>query len=356
MKIDFVDWCGVVLDRLIEAAKSSPDFRLGGFNEYEVEEVVFNEAIRNTEDYWGSPRRMGLYDALEALKKEGLIESGYKIAAAGYDYVNDKTAVWENICRLNVRQELRPLLELVNHLSPHHDDHAAWLEEVNQQPLLSEFKLDTDGIVNVLMPDADELSRMELIGSDPRPGPHLLVKSTFRGLVWQSKRGLIGESKRIDRLVAEWETTSVDFKRELSLDTKDQKAEFVKDVLGLVNTQASGPRLLIIGFDDRTRAWYCTPNPKLSQNRIEQILADYTDPVVEVRYEQIDYRAGAVGQLEIKRDPRKLPYRVAKSVGDRKRIEAGKIFVRHGSQTEEPTESELQAILAEGERARECAE
>jgi hypothetical protein len=50
------------------------------------------------------------------------------------------------------------------------------------------------------------------------------------------------ESRFIDDLVAEWETTSVDFKRQLSLDTMDQKAEFVKDILCLVNTKASRRR------------------------------------------------------------------------------------------------------------------
>ncbi len=80
------------------------------------------------------------------------------------------------------------------------------------------------------------------------------LKSSYFGLVWETRRGFTLESKFIDELVAEWETTSVDFKRELYLDTADQKAEFTKDVIGLANTQASGRRWMIIGFDDKTRA------------------------------------------------------------------------------------------------------
>ena len=81
--------------------------------------------------------------------------------------------------------------------------------------------------------------------------------ATYLGLVRATRRGFTIESKRLDELVKQWETTSVEFKRELYLDTADQKAEFAKDVIGLANTQASGQRLLIIGFDDKTRESSC---------------------------------------------------------------------------------------------------
>ena len=78
----------------------------------------------------------------------------------------------------------------------------------------------------------------------------------------------------------------------------------------------------------------------------------YTTLIVDVRYEVVDYRDGPVGMLEVLRYPRKLPYSVARSIGDRKRIEQGDIFVRHGSQVEKPTSLELQALQDEGDQAR----
>jgi hypothetical protein len=93
----------------------------------------------------------------------------------------------------------------------------------------------------------------------------------------------------------------------LSLDTASQKAEFVKDIIGLVNTKASGRRWMIVGFDDKTREFHGPPDPRVTQNRIEQILAEYSTPNVEVRYQVVDYRAGRVGKLEVLRDARKLP-------------------------------------------------
>jgi DNA helicase HerA-like ATPase len=97
---------------------------------------------------------------------------------------------------------------------------------------------------------------------------------------------------------------------------------------------------MIIGFDDKTRQYRSAPDTKFTQNRIEQILSNLTNPVVNVRYEVIDYRLGKVGKLEIIREPFKLPYRAeAEVIGEKnkRRLEKDKVYVRHGSQTESPT-------------------
>jgi hypothetical protein len=43
------------------------------------------------------------------------------------------------------------------------------------------------------------------------------------------------------------------------LGTAREKAEFVKDVIGLANTKPSGRRWMIIGFDDKARKYYGPP-------------------------------------------------------------------------------------------------
>ncbi len=91
---------------------------------------------------------------------------------------------------------------------------------------------------------------------------------------------MLGISRWLDQLVSEWETTSVNFKRDLETKTADQKAELVKDVLGLANTQASGQRWMIIGFEDKTRVYRGPPNPKLNPDHLEHLLSQYTAPMV----------------------------------------------------------------------------
>jgi hypothetical protein len=71
----------------------------------------------------------------------------------------------------------------------------------------------------------------------------------------------------------------------------------------------------------------------------------------------VEYRKGLVGKLEVIRDSKKLPYRVAKSLGDKlkgdkKQIFKGQIFVRHGSQVVVARGTERKELLEEGKQAR----
>ena len=111
-----------------------------------------------------------------------------------------------------------------------------------------------------------------------------------------------------------------------------------------------------MGFDDKTRGYHAPPDAAITQDRMERILADLTDPVINVRYKIVDYRLGKVGKLEVIREAEKIPYRAAKDMivdeKGKKGLEKDKVYVRHGSQTEAPTDTELQALQDEGRRAR----
>src|SRR5262249_14005576 len=150
---------------------------------------------------------------------------------------------------------------------------------VKRDKLLAELGWPEDG--QLLWTIAQELHEQHLIwafGQFVYPD----AQATYRGLVWETKRGFTRESRFIDYLIAEWETTSVEFKREIHLGTAGEKAEFIKDVIALANTQASGKRWLITGFDDKTREYYGPPDPTVTQDRIEDILSCYTDPIINV--------------------------------------------------------------------------
>jgi Schlafen, AlbA_2 len=356
--MDFIEWCDTVLGHIVEMTRVPAGGRARDrvMND-ELSTAIFGEEKVSNAGYWHSPYRKSVIEAMQALIGEGLLEEvdrgNYiraKMTPKGRDYLIDKTPFWESICGIRLDADEERVLRVVNRLSQHTAEDQAWLELVNHDKLLPE--LGWTDVRGELWSISERLKDRRLVWWQGVSGPHINLKSTYRSLVWETRRGFTLESKLIDSLVAEWETTSVDFKRELYLDTADQKAEFVKDVIGLANTQASGQRWMIIGFDDSTRAYHGPPDPKVTQNRMEQILTQYATPNLDIRYEIVDYRAGQVGKLEVRRDPKKLPFSVADSIGDRKRITAGQMFVRHGSQTEAPTPVELSAIQEEGDRAR----
>ena len=112
-------------------------------------------------------------------------------------------------------------------------------------------------------------------------------------------------------------------------------SKFVCNVLALATTKSSGRRFLIIGFEEQTREFFKAVDPTITQDRPEQILNAYTQPIPEIRYQPVAWDSGEVGVIEVLRDPAKTPYRVAKALGN---LNApGEVYVRHGSQVEHPT-------------------
>lgn len=363
---DFVDWCDHVLARIAEEVRASPAARSMGLDQMHLRMAVFGEAAALAPELHGSRRHGALMDAVAELERTHLLEQRHrghwKLSDIGERVLPDRQELWEASCARELTPERRQLLELVNRLSPRvaEDGTQAWLEWVAHDQLLAELGWERG--MDLLWPVAEELEEQSLVVRHATLGPNLQLHATYRGLVWQMRRGLTVESRFIDDPVAEWETTSVEFKRDVLTDTaseKAEKAEFVKDLLGLANTQASGRRWLIIGFDPKTRAYHGPPSTKLSQDHLEQLAAAYTDPPVGLRYDVVTRRLGPVGRIEVVRERTKVPYRVRQSVGftgrGGRRVEAGQIFVRHGSQTEEPTPGELGALHAEGDRARQDA-
>jgi hypothetical protein len=353
--MDYIDWCDLVL----EVTSTLPQARSTGVNEFELSQALSARLgivdFRRQEEYYTSTYYTGMLHAIQSLKAVGFIEENersrslWKVSRLGRRHVVDPMPQWFAICQEELDLEQAQLLSVINRLSPRVNSDHAWLEAVESQTVSTELEEWTsDQIQDV----ATELDQWGYIAGLFFLGNTFKLASTYKGLIWETRRGFTLISRLIDELVAEWETTSVDFKREVHLDTTDEKAEFIKDVLSLANTKASGRHWLIIGFENRSHAYYGAPDPGLNQDRFEQLLSMYTTPFVDVRYDVVDYREGQVGMLEVLRDPKKVPYSVARSISGRKRIEQGDIFVRHGSQVEKPTSLELQALHDEGDQAR----
>jgi Schlafen, AlbA_2 len=374
--MDYFQWCERVLAAYLEAAQYSLEVRRDGLPPEQVARRIFGPEVVEQDRFMASSDWEGLKQAIKDLDDEGYIwtEDYYygdephlpaRITREGEEFLEGEESRWTAwwvtcTSRRNLKQEQRDLLELVHRLSPRQKPTHAWMEWIHQESLCGELGWEAERLRLVI---EDIRASHDFIKCRPNyyplgqtPPAELHVRETYKGLVLQTKCHLTLEAREIDDLVEEWETTSVEFKQELETRTKDQKAEFVKDVLGLVNTKAGGERWLIVGFEDETHTYHSGCTLPSRQDDLEQILSVYADPMVEIRYDIVEYYHGPVGRLRILRDPAKLPYRVGKSIGDKKRIEEDQVFVRHGSQTEEPTDAELQALLEESRRARAASQ
>ncbi len=361
--MDFIDWTHIVLKELVDGRH---DLFIG---DLELGTRLFGKDYVESSEYWLSKQRSAMHDAIHNLADLGAVDENqgrWQVTRLGRALHDDPLQRWEQICEQQFDEDEVRLIRLVNRFSPQiaTSPDAIWLEEVPRDELIVEFGFTVPPSTNEEMDNAQKflysipkmLADVRMVKDDPRTGYHNNIKATYRGLAWELRRGVTSESRFIDGLIDEWETTNVDFKRELHLDTKDEKGEFAKDVLALANTKSSGKRFLVIGFDDKTRKFHAPPDPTVTQDRIEQVLNNLTVPVVTVRYDTPAYYEDKVGCLEVIREPFKLPYRAAVDVTgekNKKRLEKDAVYVRHGSHSDVATGIELQDLIDEGQRAKD---
>lgn len=353
--MDYVEWCEVVLRSVCKAGEESARIRNYGIDQESLAERLWAERYDQIAEYLKTQEGGDIvYDAVFDLYKTLLVENPsstfIKLTREGRNAAKDIFPIWENACLIWIEPVMEKALRIINlysHISDQYFGRVSLIPANTVHCELDDENMTQEDVWEVL----GELKDLGLIYWDGGKDPDE-IRANYRGLLWETRRNQVIGARFIDSLVAEWETTSVEFKRELQLGTADQTAAFVKVVIGLGNTQASGQRWLIVGFDDKTRAYHGPPDPAVTQNRIEHILSHYAAPNLDVRYEVIAYKSGQVGKLEVLRDAKKLPYKIAKPLGDKVRIVKDQIFVRHGSQTEVPSVDELQAIHDEAEGAR----
>ena len=378
----YVEWCEKVLIEFGRESRRNSIVLERGLYEQNLEKLVLDDKLEEFKSFVKSDKKVHkdpIFWAVFDFRKIGLIEKvsnpHYRLTRNGLIAAENLEALWEYVCSPDLQPDVEETLRLVNDLSEvpeeNENENFAWTEYVSMNNLVNRSGSRQAGVTEKEI--HDRLRILQNYGLVFFEDGHYVedVRATYAGLAWEQRREKVQGVKELKDLLAEGETTSVEFKAELYLDTKGEKAEFVKDALGLVNTQASGRRWMIIGIDDKTRELY-VPHParvndknydwyqKTDKDRIEQTLSPYVKPNLEIRFSLIDYKTGKVGKLEFIREPKKVPYKVAQDLGDknapgskkeRQFVEEGKIFVRHGTHTVEPDDDELQDLYEEARRA-----
>lgn len=142
----------------------------------------------------------------------------------------------------------------------------------------------------------------------------------------------------LENLVGEKEAPHLDFKLDLHLESDGDKAEFTKDVLAIANTVELG--YIVTGVDSETGERRGI-SERHTEERLNQILKDKTDPFLSVQYGEFDIDGTIHGIVRICGD--NPPYLVAVpdryggqiSTSRRKHvyIVRGTLFVRVGTQS-----------------------
>lgn len=249
-------------------------------------------------------------------------------------------------------------LSMLVRMSERRAETHAWLDDVEFNGVLAALPWEDEQVDLLDLLNGLRITGMIdgrfTIGGNPKIFP------TYAAIVKITEATGVADTQRVRDLLKRWEGVNVDFKRQLSLKTKDDKAEFVRDVLSLANPQVVGDRYIVIGFDSKTRRFVQSVDPKITQDHMEDLLNEYTESEysgapVAVRYRHVAWTdpAGTVGLIEILREVTDVAYRVKKGLkGLKKEIRLHQIPVRHSSHVAEPDEPELAGLRAEAQWAR----
>lgn len=134
-----------------------------------------------------------------------------------------------------------------------------------------------------------------------------IVRPSYSGVVLATQREVAEQERLVNELVDEWETTSVEVKEVLGLGTDREKAEFCKDILALANTFVSGRRFMVIGFNDDTRRFTTSVDPKVDNHRMESVLSSYCGPVPEIKYSEVALLTATPRSLRLRAIGRSCP-------------------------------------------------
>jgi hypothetical protein len=145
------------------------------------------------------------------------------------------------------------------------------------------------------------------------------------------------------------ERPDLDYKQDLHLDNRGDKAEFVKDVLALANSSETG--YIVTGVEDKT--WKPVGiSEHHAQTKLNSVLKGKTDPRIEVQYVELELDGVEHGIVTINAD--NPPYLVAVadryggrvSTSPRKEvyITRGTVYVRIQDQNDGASRSHLDEI------------
>ena len=192
--MDFLEWCRLVLKKLIEAGRNPH------LDEIRLARLLYGEEFRTTGDFHHSTHRRGMLDAIKELVNLGLVDQRdgmfWTVTPEGREFAENPAPMLRQMRAVALEPDEKRILGVVNGLSPQvglNPPHA-WLEWVKRAPLLAEYGI-TAGfdMQEILWPVSEDLERRGLVYRRALPGWHLDMKPTYSGLAWERRQEQISE-------------------------------------------------------------------------------------------------------------------------------------------------------------------
>jgi hypothetical protein len=265
----------------------------------------------------------------------------------------DLRSLWPSIFNTHLDDDQRAFLAGLVAISLDAGDAAA-PRDVEMNDVFARLGWQADAMKSMALFNA--LKDRNMLAGLLTMGPHFShMRPTYSGVVRVTQEEPTALRQLVEGLIPDWETASVEFKLELSLDQDAGKAELAKDLNALATTKTSDKqRYLIVGFHPKTHVFTKSLDPRVTQDRLEQVLNAHTTGAPPTRLYRANWPGGVIGVIVVAREAVNVPYRLRPETASRF-FGGREIFVRHGSQVEPPTPAEIESLIAEGNRARDAA-
>ncbi|NJK81886.1 MAG: hypothetical protein HC914_19300 [Chloroflexaceae bacterium] len=188
--MDYVDWCGLVLQRLNEARQTDNTTRMMGVSKFELTKVVFHRDIL----FENNPETMAVLTALRDLERRGLVahkhqQSWWLLTDSGIRYLDNPLPIWHTICNQKLDTDQEKVLNIINRMSPASFEEYVSLQEITETKIYQELEWsnpDNDALklFTILKELKDKGFDFFLLGLGERDN----IRATFAGLVWETKQ------------------------------------------------------------------------------------------------------------------------------------------------------------------------
>lgn len=354
--MEYIEWVHHVMHGLISAWRSADDHkRMVGLDIHDVVSALGFDDDTHAPDFEATSLAQAVRDALRDLDAIGWVEAGswrqFKVTPNGASFIEaDAPRAWRAVFEQHVEDEAVEFLTGLCRIGEERFDSFCCVREVDSVEVFAVLGWEPERLLRA----AYLAKQLASCGMAIQRGglSQVTVVPTYVGFVRGTKKVTTELAELVAGLAGEWETTNVEFKRELNLNSDREKARLVSRVIGLANTKTSGRRFLVVGFDDATHEFVQPVDPAITVDRLEQIVHAYSEPPINLAFDRVDLGSGEAGLIEVVRRPEDLPYSVNNGLGGTKGIRAGDVYVRHGRRTEKPTVGELEDLVEEGRRAR----
>ena len=346
---DYVEFADRVMRTAAELVEDDYNARQSGVDVREVAQAL---GLNIEGDFWQSDNRLAILHVVDDLEGLGLatVSSDYmRIEVSDRGRAARKLSLrtgWRAMfSAVQLDDEERALLRAAVLRSEDRHDRFATMREIQLEEAFADLGWPPDPrrIVNV----GGALKRKGCLHG---LGAQFPMRPTYLGVVLATREVEAEVQALLTDLLRDWETTTIEVKRELPLNSPKQKHEFVRDILALATTQGRQSRYLVVGFDPKTREPFCSVDPALKQDDIENLLnAHVRTRAPGVRYRTVPWASITAGLVEVVRDPTAVPYRAGNAVVTRF---GGEVFIRRLSHVAIATDEEVAELEVEGAAAR----